>query len=163
MSSWPAQQGALCVSPKWIMNCIYSALRILAFLLETDMTKSCLFHLLKDKLMPGCYLMYPIFLCGSHGQHHQRQQVLPGGSRNGPCPGTQVSSPWVSGCPGPVDPSLETTVSKPEAPVLDIIFCWPNKLIILAKCQVFIFILNKNISLQNQKNNFQCHLYFSQT
>lgn len=159
MSSWPAQQGALCLSPKWIMNRIYSALRRLAFLSETDMTKSCLFHLLKDKLMPGCCSVYPTFLCGS--QQQQREPVLGGGSQARPMVRHQ-------GYQQPMDISLPRPWgsfaghSYPEAPALDIIFCWPNKLIISAKWQVFIFILNKIISLQKHKNNFQCHVYFSQ-
>lgn len=83
--------------------------------------------------------------------------------RHGPWAGSQVSSSCMSVCPDSVDPSLETAISKPEAPALDVIFGWPNKLIILAKWQAFIFILDKNISLQKQKNNFQFHIYFSQT
>lgn len=165
MSSWPAQQGALCISPKWITNCIYSALRRrLAFLLETVYSKSHFFHMLKAKLMPGCSLMYPTFTHTTCAQAPSETAHLRGHSRTWPWSGAQVrSSLWISVCPDTVEPPAVIAMSQSKAPALDLVLYRTKKLIISAKWQVFIFVLNKSISLQEQKNKFQCHVYFSQT
>lgn len=163
MSSWPAQQGALCISPKWIMNCIYSALRRrLAFLLETVYSKSHFFHMLKDKLMPGCCLMYPTFIHTTCAQAPSETAHLRGHSQTRPWSGARqkqlvnISLPRHCG-------AFSSDSHQSKAPALDLVLYWPKKLIISAKWQVFIFILNRSISLQEQENKFQCHVYFSQT